>query len=168
MSHAERGTVYSGDGRHGSDPGLYATLRLPGWKKAAVFLILVVVGCALWFAASPGVTSALFGVCLGPWSPNLPFVSVASVACGAMAMAGGFVFPKGFYLWGVALAIHSPFTQGLSVYVMEREGVGLVGGTIQDGGGVRSRCSGPRLCAPLPGRRVNAVNIGDVYFRGHT
>ena len=125
MSHAERGTVYSGDGRHGSDPGLYATLRLPGWKKTAVFLILVVVGCALWFAASPGVTSALFGVCLRLWSPNLPFVSVASVACGAMAMAGGFVFPKGFYLWGVALAIHSPFTQGLSVYVMEREGVGL-------------------------------------------
>jgi hypothetical protein len=30
---------------------------------------------------------------------------------------------------GVAPALHSPFTQGLSVYVMEREGVELIGGT---------------------------------------
>ena len=30
---------------------------------------------------------------------------------------------------GVAPALHSPFTQGLSVYVMEREGAELVGGT---------------------------------------
>jgi hypothetical protein len=129
MSHAERGAAYSGDGRHGSDLGLYATLRLPGWKEAAVFPVLAVVGCVLWFAASPGVTAALFGVCMGPWSPDLPFVSAASVACGAVALAGGFIFPEGFYLWGAALVLHSPFTQGLSVYVMEREGVGLVGGT---------------------------------------
>lgn len=129
MSHAGRGTVYSGDGRHGSDQGLYVALRLPGWKEAAVFLVLAVVGCVLWFAASPGVTAALFGVCPGPWSPALPFVSAASVACGVVALAGGFVFLKGFYLRGVALALHSPFTQGLSVYAMEREGVGLVGGT---------------------------------------
>ena len=129
MGRAGRGAVFSGDGRHGSGRGPYASLWLPGWKEAAVFLVLAVAGCVLWFAASPGVTSVLFGVCPGPWSPNLPFVSAASVACGVVALAGGFVFPRGFYLWGIALALHSPFTQGLSVYVMEREGVGLVGGT---------------------------------------
>lgn len=94
-----------------------------------VFSLLVVLGFLFWFAASPGVASMLFGVSLRLWNPNLPFISLTQIMCGVVALVSGFVFPRGFYLWGVASALHSPFTQGLSVYLMEREGVELVGGT---------------------------------------
>lgn len=77
-----------------------------------MFLALVVIGFMVWFAASPGLASRLFGVDLGLWNPDLPLVPEASVACGMVALIGGFVFPRGFYLWGAALALHSPFTQG--------------------------------------------------------
>lgn len=127
MGHTSTGTAFTDGGRRGSGGGI-SDWR-PGWREAAVFSLLVVFGFVVWFAASPGITSMLLGVNLDFWSPNLPFISLTQILCGVAALVGGFVSPRGFYLWGIALALHSPFTQGLSVYLMEREGVELVGGT---------------------------------------
>ncbi len=48
--------------------------------------------------------------------------------CGALALVAGLAFPRGFYLWGVALGLHGPFVEALTVYLMYQEGIGLVGG----------------------------------------
>ena len=55
--------------------------------------------------------------------------NLTQVVLGAAALASGFVSPRGFYLWGVALALHSPFTQGLTVHLMQREGIDPAVGT---------------------------------------
>lgn len=109
--------------------GLGLLLRRPGWREAAVFAFLVFVGFVVWFATSPGATSMLFGVNLCLWNPRLPLITMTQIVLGAVALTSGFASPRGFSLWGVALAFHSPFTHGLSIHLMEREGVRLVGGT---------------------------------------
>ena len=122
LSPAGEGTVSPGGGRR-------ASLWRPGWREAAVFALLVVFGFAVWFAVTSGITSRLFGVNLCLWNPGVLFISLVQIVCGAAALISGFVFSRGFYLWGVALALHSPFTQGLTVYMMEQRGLGLTGGT---------------------------------------
>ena len=96
-----------------------------------MFVVLVSLGFLVWFAGSPGLTSRLCGVGLPRWasdgSPLYPFF--VPVVCGALSIVSGFVFPRGFYLWGIALGLHGPFVEGLTVYLMEKEGYGLVGGT---------------------------------------
>lgn len=110
------------------DPGRYR----PGSKEALVFAILVFVGFAAWFAWSPGMAYRLFGVELPglPRTDSIPLSLLrVPVSCGALALVGGFVFSRGFYLWGLALTLHGPFVEGLTVYLMYQEGLGLVGGT---------------------------------------
>jgi hypothetical protein len=103
----------------------------PGRKELAVSAALVLVGFVVWFAGSPGATSWLFGVEPPRWpefGSALDLFRVA-IVIGALALVGGFVFHRGFYLWGVALSLHGPLGKGLSVYRMYLEGLGLVGGT---------------------------------------
>lgn len=104
----------------------------PGRREALIFVVLVFVGFLVWFTGSPGIAYRLFGVDL----PGLPRVDSTllsllrvPISCGILALVGGFVFPRGFYLWGVALGLHGPFVEGLTVYLMYQEGLGLVGGT---------------------------------------
>lgn len=96
-----------------------------------MFAALVLVGFIVWFAASPNVTFILTGVYpprLPGSDPPLSFFRTA-IVCGALALLGGAAFPRGFYLWGAALALHGPLAQGLTVYLGYREGVDmLVGG----------------------------------------
>ncbi len=98
-----------------------------GTRGLAVFAALVVLGLLAWLAGSPGISSRLFGVNLGPLSPpDDPAVLslfFTPLVCGALALAAGLAFPRGFYLWGIALNLHAPFAQALTVYLMEREGV---------------------------------------------
>lgn len=124
MNPADTETFFSDGGR-----GTGAFRWRPGWREAAVFLALAVLGLLVWFAGAPGVTAELFCFDPGPWNPNLPFVSLTQISLGVAALAGGFVSPRGFYLWGIALAAHSPFTHGLSAHALERDGVEFVGGT---------------------------------------
>lgn len=101
----------------------------PGRRELTVFAALILIGFLVWFAGSPGVTSRLFGVDLPRWpqfgSPLDLFR--AAIACGALV--SGFVFTRGFYLWGVALGLHGPLVEALTVYLMYQDGIGLVGGT---------------------------------------
>ena len=96
-----------------------------------VFAALAVLGLLSWAAGSPGLVSRMLGLDLSFWRPagvfadNFFFVSL--VGC-LLALASGLVFPRGFYLWGIALALHTPFTEALTVYLMQRDGYGLVGG----------------------------------------
>ena len=102
----------------------------PGRKEFFVFAALVPVGFLLWFADSPGVTSRVFGLdlpCVPRSDSPLDMFRVA-IVCGALAVVAGFVFPRGFYLWGVALALYGPFVEGLTVFLMYQDGIGLVGG----------------------------------------
>lgn len=86
-------------------------------------------GLPVRFAGAPGVTAELFCVRLGLWKPKLPFVSLAQILLGAVALVSGFASPRGFCLWGIALALHRPFAEGPIVYAMEGGGAELVGGT---------------------------------------
>ena len=99
--------------------------QLPGLRELAAFAALFVLGLVVWPAGSPGITSRLFGLERPFWRPaSTPFFFLLLVptVCGALALVSGFVFPKGFYLWGNALNLHSPLADGLTVYMMEREG----------------------------------------------
>lgn len=99
----------------------------PGRKGLAVFVLLSVAGTLVWFADRPYLTSGLVGFDVPDLSPdalNLGLFFVP-VVCGALALASGFLFPQGFWLWGIALALHAPFTEGLTVYFMYQEGIEL-------------------------------------------
>lgn len=101
----------------------------PGRKELAVFAALVLVGFAVWFAVSPGVTSWLFGVDPPRW-PD--YLLRTAIAYGVLALVAGFVFPRGFYLWGLALNLHGPVVEALTIYRMEQAGVDWVLGGTQD------------------------------------
>ena len=103
----------------------------PGLKELVVFAALVVLGLLVWFTGSPGVATRLFGVSLSPWVPADPltFSFFTPVVCGVLALLAGFALPRGFYLWGIALNLHSPFAEALTFYLMKREGLELPGGT---------------------------------------
>lgn len=94
-------------------------------------MVLVFVGFLVWFAGSPGFTSRIVGLDLPRWPQDDPPLGLFFVpaACGVLALVSGFVFPRGFYLWGVALGLHGPFVEGLTVHLMYRDGIELVGGT---------------------------------------
>lgn len=103
---------------------------MPGKKEPIVFVALVFLGFLVWVAGSPGFTSRVFGVDLPRWAQYDPPLSLffVPVVCGALALVVGFVFSRGFYLWGIALGVHGPFVQGLTVHLMAQDGIGLVGG----------------------------------------
>ena len=104
----------------------------PGQRELVVFVALVVLGFLAWLATSPNIVAIIFGVDPIPLYPAAnPVLSLflTPLVCGALALSAGFAFPKGFYLWGIALNLHAPFAQALTVYLMQREGVEwLVGG----------------------------------------
>lgn len=81
------------------------------------------------FAGAPGVTAK--PLCVGPGlrNPDSPTVSLAQILLGAVALVGGFAFPRGIYFRGIALALHRPFAEGPIVYEAEGGAAELVGGT---------------------------------------
>lgn len=88
-------------------------------------------GFLIWLAWSPGVAYRLFGVNLpGPPPIDSTLLSLLSVpiSCGVLALLTGFAFPGGFFLWGVALGLHGPVADGLTVRAMYQDGLGLYGG----------------------------------------
>jgi hypothetical protein len=98
-----------------------------------VFAALVLVGFLVWFARWPGATSWLFGVELPRWPEfGTPLdLYLTAIVCGALALVAGFVFPRGFYLWGLALNLHGPVVEALTIYRMEQAGLdGVVGGIV--------------------------------------
>ena len=94
---------------------------------------MVVLGLLVWLLGSPGISSRLFGVELGPLNPpDDPMILglfFTPLVCGALALAAGFAFPNGFYLWGLALNLHGPFVEVLTIYLMRRSGIELVVGS---------------------------------------
>jgi hypothetical protein len=102
----------------------------PGKRELMVFVALVFLGFVVWFAGTPGSMPMVFGVGLPRWAQYDPPLSLlfAPVVCGALALAAGFVFDRGFYLWGIALGLHGPFVQGLTVHLMVQDGIELSGG----------------------------------------
>lgn len=102
----------------------------PGKRELTVFVALVFLGFVVWFAGTPGSTSMVFGVDLPRWAQHDPPLSLLFVPamCGALALVAGFVFDRGFYLWGTALGLHGPFVQGLTVHLMVQDGIELAGG----------------------------------------
>jgi len=91
---------------------------------------LVVLGVVVWFAGAPGISSWVFGVDLARWAQDGPPLSLffVPVVCGALALVAGVGFDRGFYLWGLALGLHGPFVEGLTVHLMARDGIELAGG----------------------------------------
>ena len=102
----------------------------PGKRELVVFVALVVLGFLVCIAGSPGFTSRVLGLDLPRWAQHEPPLSLffVPVVCGALALVFGFMFSRGFYLWGIALGIHAPFVEGLAVHLMAQDGIGLVGG----------------------------------------
>jgi hypothetical protein len=102
----------------------------PGKRELTVFVALVFLGFVVWFAGTPGSTSMVFGVDLPRWAQYDPPLSLlfVPVVCGALALVAGSVFDRGFYLWGIALGLHGPFVQGLTVHLMVQDGIELAGG----------------------------------------
>ncbi len=122
----------STDAHQPGETGELARYR-PGAREVVVFIALVVIGLLVWFVDSPGLTEGL----LGARSPFWDSVSLAldlylnPIIYSVLALISGFVFPRGFYLWGIALPLHAPFTEALTAAMMEQQGLQLVGGTQQ-------------------------------------
>lgn len=102
----------------------------PRRQEFVLFAALILVGLAVWFAVFPNMASVIIGVNLPRWTLDNAFLRLflSPLVCGVLALASGFVFPRGFYLWGLALALHGPFVQGLTVYLMYQEGIELAEG----------------------------------------
>lgn len=93
----------------------------------AVFVSISVLGALVWLAGSPGLASRLLEVDLPNLVPDSTTFSLffVPVACSLLALASGFVFPSGFWLWGIALALHAPFTEALTIHWMYQDGLAL-------------------------------------------
>lgn len=108
---------------------------VPGLRGVFVFAALVVVGFGIWLASSPGVAERLFGFDLPAWPTWMEdsFFLLILVWTGlrsGVALSAGFLFPRGFLLWGLAIVIHTPLTQWLTARAMIQEGIDpFVGGT---------------------------------------
>ena len=84
---------------------------IPGWRQAAFFLLLVLLGLAAW--AFRVAVSATFNP---PGFLDEAF-DTGVILYALLALASGFVSPKGFYLWGVAVVLTHPFAAlALSAY----------------------------------------------------
>ena len=64
------------------------------------------------------------------WAQDDPplFLFFVPVVCGALALVAGIVSDRGFYLWDIALGLHGPFVQGLTIHLMVQDGIELAGG----------------------------------------
>lgn len=107
----------------------------PGGRELLVFASLAVVGFLIWeVGPTTRLTSLLgadpveaFGDPLNFWLYTLV---EPALRC-AVALAAGFLFPRGFYLWGLAVAVHTPLTIFLLQRRAVREGVDLIVGGLE-------------------------------------
>ena len=72
---------------------------VPGWRQVGFFLLLVLLGLGAWVlrvAAAPSFNP--------PGFLDEAF-DTGVILYALLALAAGFVLPKGFYLWGVAVVL---------------------------------------------------------------
>ena len=111
----------------------WSVIWRPGVRELLVFVVLAVVGFLIW-EVNPGVRllgllgvdpAEAYGDPLHAWLNTLAEPALRCV----VALAAGFFFPRGFYLWGLAIAIHTPLTIFLLQRRMVQEGIDpIVGG----------------------------------------
>lgn len=98
---------------------------VPGWRQVAFFLLLVLVGLGAWaftvafrlYFDPPGILDGAF--------------DTGTIPCALLALAAGFVSPRGFYLWGIAVVLTHPFAALALTSYRQAEGADIVRGGAQ-------------------------------------
>lgn len=80
---------------------------VPGWRQGAVFLLIFFLGLGAW-AFKEAVSRPVVG------GDGLSFLVYMAFDTGvplyaSLALAAGFLAPKGFYMWGTAIVLSHPF-----------------------------------------------------------
>lgn len=96
---------------------------MPGWRQAVIFVLLVLVGLGTW----------AFSVTAAPFLSPPVFLFEMALDTGLafyalLALAAGFVFSKGFYLWGIAIVFTHPFATLIDTAHMQAQGADIVRG----------------------------------------
>ena len=98
---------------------------IPGWWQAVVFMLLVLMGLGTWVFSR---TAASF------FSPQIVLVEMALdtgvVFYALLALVSGFVLPKGFYLWGIAIVFTHPFAALIDAAYLQAQGADIVYGGV--------------------------------------
>lgn len=95
---------------------------IPGWRQAAFFLLLVLLGLGVWelrVAAAPSFNP--------PGFLDEAF-DTGVILYAVLALASGFLSPKGFYLWGVAIVLTHPFAALALATYQQAQGADIVRG----------------------------------------
>jgi hypothetical protein len=98
---------------------------IPGWRQAVFFVLLVLLGLGVWafripagfFFNPPGVLDQAF--------------DTGVILYALLALVSGFVLPRGFYLWGVAVVITHPFAALALAAYQQAQGADIVRGGAQ-------------------------------------
>ena len=78
-------------------------LWIPGWRQAAFFILLVLLGLGAWAFRIPA------GFYFNPPGVLDEAFDTGVVLYALLALVAGSVAPRGFYLWGVAIVFTHPF-----------------------------------------------------------
>ena len=114
-------------------PGVFGRLATPGFwvpgrTQAVVFSALVVLGLCAWALGTPSVAAPLFGEAFYGMAFGFPFYFGATLYA-LFSFFAGSLFPRCFYLWGVALLLPRPFAGvALGIYFESVLGADIVWG----------------------------------------
>lgn len=112
----------------------FSSIWRPRIRDLFVFAALSVLGFLVWeINPSTTLTNAL-GITLeaeleGPLRFFLLRLVEPALRC-LVALLAGFLFPRGFYLWGMAIAIHTPLSTALTHRAAAQEGITIVQGGV--------------------------------------
>lgn len=99
---------------------------IPGWRQAIVFLLLVLLGLGAWAFRIPA------GIHFNPPLLLLDDAFDTGVILYALlALAAGFLVPRGFYLWGVAIVLSHPFAALTLTAYQQSHGADIVRGGVE-------------------------------------
>ena len=98
---------------------------IPGWRQAAFFILLVVLGLGAWAFRIPA------GFYFNPPGILDEAFDTGVVLYVLLALVAGSVAPRGFYLWGVAIVFTHPFAALALAAYQQAQGADIVRGGAQ-------------------------------------
>ena len=97
---------------------------IPGWRQAIVFVLLALMGLGLWaFSVYVAPYFNQSGSLSQPGSLFAEALNTGVVYYALLALVSGFVLPKGFYLWGIAIVLTHPFAVLIEAAYFQSQGV---------------------------------------------
>jgi hypothetical protein len=114
----------------------FSSIWRPRVRDLLVFSALAILGFLLWQINPSTLLTNTLGIDLGAALAKNPLYGLLLGLIGPalrcmVALAAGFLFPRGFYLWGLAIAIHTPLSILLLNRLAAQDGITLITGGLE-------------------------------------